>query len=71
LFFSGILSDYLSLPRHPMSNYHIRPGGNCENFFDDPKSFACPTNAHYGDASDAFPKFNRYWQHIRKASNVM
>jgi hypothetical protein len=70
LFVRGILADYLSLPRHHMSNYNIRAGGNCEKFFDDPKSLACPTGAHYGDTNDAFPQFNHHWRLIRKMSNV-
>ncbi len=67
LFFRGILPDYLSLERHPMPGYSIRYEGNCENFFDNPKSFACAAGLHHGDTSDVFDKFNRYWQQVRKS----
>jgi hypothetical protein len=67
LSFRGILPDYLSLPRHPMSDYGIRYQGNCENFFDHPKSFACAAGLHHGDNVDVFNKFNHYWQRVRKS----
>ena len=49
-----------------MSDYTIRYQGDCENFFDQPKSFACAADLHYGNTSDVFEKFNRFWQRVRK-----
>jgi hypothetical protein len=49
-----------------MSDYNIRYQGNCEDFFDNPKSFACAVGLHHGDKTDVFDKFNRYWQRVRK-----
>jgi hypothetical protein len=66
-YFRGILPDYLSLPRQPLSDYTIRYEGDCENFFDHPKAFACAIGSHHGDTSDVFQKFNRYWQRVRKS----
>jgi hypothetical protein len=50
-----------------MSDYGIRYQGNCENFFDHPKAFACAVGLHHGDNVDVFDKFNRYWQRVRKS----
>ena len=65
LYFSGILPDYLSLERKPMSNYDIRYQGSCEKFFEGSNSFACAAGLHHGDSSDVFEKFNRYWQSVK------
>jgi hypothetical protein len=66
LFFRGILPDYLSLPRQPISDYSIRYQGDCEDFFNHPNSYACAVGLHHGDTSDVFDKYNRYWQRVRK-----
>ncbi|CAF1577216.1 unnamed protein product [Rotaria sp. Silwood1] len=66
VYLTGILPDYLSLQRQPMFDYNIRYQGNCENFFEHPKSFACAVGLHHGDTSDVFDKFNRYWQCVKK-----
>ncbi|CAF0932941.1 unnamed protein product [Rotaria sordida] len=67
VYLTGILPDYLSLRRQPMSDYTIRYQGSCENFFENPKSFACAAGLHHGDTSDVFSTFNRYWQSVKKS----
>ena len=67
MFFSGILPDYLSIQRQPLPDYNIRYQGSCENFFENPKSFACAAGLHHGDSTDVFDKFNRYWQYVKKS----
>ena len=49
-----------------MSDYNIRYQGNCDNFFDDRRSFACAAGLHHGDTSDVFDKFNRHWQRVKQ-----
>jgi hypothetical protein len=50
-----------------MADYQIRYTGSCENFFDNPKNaFACAAGQHFGDSSDVFIIFNRFWQRVRK-----
>ncbi|CAF2669811.1 unnamed protein product [Rotaria sp. Silwood2] len=67
VYLTGILPDYLSLRRQPMSDYNIRYQGSCEKFFENPKSFACAAGLHHGDTSDVFAIFNRYWQYVKKS----
>ncbi|CAF1219046.1 unnamed protein product [Adineta steineri] len=66
VYVTGILPDYLSLPRTSMSDYQIRYVNDCEGFFANPNAFACAAGLHHGDTSDVFDKFHRYWQLIRK-----
>ncbi|CAF1691792.1 unnamed protein product, partial [Adineta ricciae] len=66
VYMTGILPDYLSLPRHPISDFLIRYQGNCEGFFSNPKAFTCAVGSHHGDNSDVFAKYNQYWQSARK-----
>ncbi|CAF5147388.1 unnamed protein product, partial [Rotaria sp. Silwood1] len=35
-----------------MLDYNIRYQGNCENFFEHPKSFACAVGLHHGDTTE-------------------
>ena len=66
MLFRGILPDYLSLSRSPMSDYTIRYQGSCDNFFSDSKAFTCAAGLHHGESGDVFALFNRYWQEIRR-----
>jgi hypothetical protein len=68
---SGIIPDYLSIPRQSMSRYYIRFDGDCENFFSNLRAFACAAGAHHGNSSDVFQKFNRYWQLIKKKHRII
>ncbi|CAF3026608.1 unnamed protein product [Rotaria socialis] len=67
VYLTGILPDYLSIERQPLPNYNIRYQGSCENFFENPTSFACAVGLHHGDSTDVFDKFNRYWQYVKKS----
>ena len=49
-----------------MSDYHIRYENGCEDFFNHSGAFACAAGAHYGNASEVFDRFNRYWYLIKE-----
>jgi hypothetical protein len=65
-FSRGILPDYLSLSRQPMSDYQICRE-NCGKFFHDHRAFAGATGSHVSDKNDVFDEFNDFWQVIRKS----
>jgi hypothetical protein len=69
--FSGIIPDYLSIPRRSMSNYDVRYEGDCKDYFSHSNAFACAAGSHHGESSDVFSKFNRYWQLIRKQHGLI
>ncbi|CAF3066613.1 unnamed protein product [Rotaria socialis] len=70
VYFTGIIPDYLSIPRQPLSNYSIRFFGNCDNFFNHPTAFACAGSSHHGNTSDTFNKFNQYWQLVKQKHRI-
>ncbi|UJR09905.1 hypothetical protein I4U23_014127 [Adineta vaga] len=66
IYVGGILPDYISLPIRQMAGYHIYYSGSCNAIFEDPKAFACAVGAHFGDTTDVFHSYFRYWQHVRQ-----
>lgn len=64
--FSAILPEYLSLARISMAEYSIRYEGSCEEFFTAVHSFACAGDSHYGNTSDVFYSYYRYWTQVNK-----
>ncbi|CAF1272113.1 unnamed protein product [Rotaria sordida] len=66
VYLTGIIPDYLSIPRQPLSDYKIEFIKSCDHFFRHSKAFACADSIHHGNTSDTFDKFNQYWQLIKK-----
>ncbi|CAF4640272.1 unnamed protein product [Rotaria sp. Silwood1] len=65
VYLTGIIPDYLSIPRQSLSDYKIEFTRSCDDFFRHSKAFACADSIHHGNTSDTFSKFNQYWQLIK------
>ncbi|CAF3948866.1 unnamed protein product [Rotaria sp. Silwood2] len=66
VYLTGIIPDYLSIPRQSLSDYDIEFTNGCDEFFRHSKAFACANSIHHGNTSDTFSKFNQYWQLVKK-----